>query len=144
VIIPPGNIKNCVNDAALFMKIRIPGKGASTYTKHIESGVACIAPIALGIRAQDVQSDTLFLSADGRPGSGSRVWKTYPVIHEWGGLCEFIILDEVVLQSSRTSGNPVLQDIVEGAGQYIGLGRFRPRKRGYYGRFVVENFRVNK
>jgi hypothetical protein len=96
----------------------------------------------LGINKSDVQSETLFLPADGKRGSGKRVWKTYPVLHQWSGDVELIILDETVLQTSHRSGNTILQDIVEGAGQFIGLHRFRPRKNGWYGRFVVTNFAV--
>jgi hypothetical protein len=144
VIIPPGAIKNCISEAAKFMNISVPGKGKATYTKHVEAGTACVRPVALGIKAADVESETLFLPADGRRGSGKRVWKTYPLIAEWGGDVEFIVLDETVLQTSRTTNNPVLQDIAEGAGQYIGLGRFRPRNNGFYGRFIVDNFTLYK
>jgi hypothetical protein len=144
VFIPPGAIKNCVAEAAKFMNISVPGKGKSTYTKHVEAGTACVRPVALGIRADDVDNENLFLPADGKRGSGTRVWKTYPIIREWGGEVEIIVLDETVLQTSRATQNPVLQDIVEGAGQYIGLGRFRPRNNGYYGRFTVENFTLHK
>src|ERR1700745_1115199 len=142
VFIPPGAIKNCVSEAALFMSILIPGKGKSTYTKHVEAGVACIRPVMLGINKSDVKSETLFLPADGKRGSGKRGCKTSPGWHQWSGDVELIILDETVLQTSHRSGNTILQDIVEGAGQFIGLHRFRPRKNGWYGRFVVTNFAV--
>jgi hypothetical protein len=144
VFIPPGAIKNCISEAALFMSIAIPGKGKATYTKHVEAGVACIKPVMLGIRAQDVASETLFLPADGKRGSGKRVWKTYPRIDTWSGEVELIVLDETVLQTSHRSGNPILQDIVEGGGQYIGLHRFRPRKNGWYGRFTIRDFSVQQ
>src|SRR5262245_27128828 len=70
VIIPPGGVKNCLSEAAKFMSISIPGRGKSTYTKNVEAGVACIQPVELGIKATDVQSETLFLPADGKRGSG--------------------------------------------------------------------------
>jgi hypothetical protein len=144
VYIGPDAIKNCVSESAKFLNISIPGKGKNTYTKHVEAGVACIKPIMLGIKAKNVQSETLFLPADGRRGSGKRVWKTYPVMYEWSGVVELVILDETVLQTSARSGNTVLQDVVEGAGQYIGLGRFRPRNNGHYGRFKIEDFEVGE
>jgi hypothetical protein len=37
VFIPPMMIKNAISNAAKYLSIRIPGKGKSTYTKHIES-----------------------------------------------------------------------------------------------------------
>src|SRR5437773_10597348 len=115
------------------MNITVPGKAKATYTNHCEAGTACVQPVALGIMAADVESETLFLPADGRRGSGKRVWKTYPIIQEWGGHVEIIVLDETVLHTSRTTNNPVLQDIVEGAGQYIGLAvccKSSPDRRG--------------
>jgi len=142
VFIPPGAIKNCLSEAALFMSIPVPGKGKATYTKHVEAGVACIKPVSIGVRATDVQPETLFQPADGKRGSGKRVWKTYPRIDAWGGLVELVVLDETVLQTSHRSGNTILQDICEGAGQYIGLHRFRPRKNGFYGRFTISDFAV--
>jgi len=143
VFIPPSSIKNCLSEAAKFLSISVPGRGKRTYTSHVEVGVACIRPVVLGIKSTDVQSETLFLPADGRRGSGRRVWKTYPVINEWRGDVELLILDETTLQTSQRSGNSVLQDICEGAGQYIGLGRFRPRNNGWYGRFIVEDFAIS-
>jgi hypothetical protein len=144
VFIPPGALKNSIAEAAKFMAIKIPGAGNATYTKHVEAGVACIKPIGLGIKAKEVKPETLFLPSDGKRGSGSRVWKTLPFIPEWSGDVELIVLDETVLQTSQRSGNPVLQDIIEACGQYIGLGRFRPRNNGWYGRFTVENFEVRR
>jgi hypothetical protein len=144
VIIPPSGIKNMTSEAAKYLNIGIPGRGKATYTKNVEAGVACIKPVELGIKATDVQSETLFLPADGKRGSGKRVWKTYPIIYEWGGDVELIVLDEIVLQTSRATDNPVLQDICEGGGQYKGLGRFRPANNGWYGRFMIENFKVHK
>ena len=55
----------------------------------------------------------------------------------WGGIVEVIVLDETVLQTSKTTGLTILEDVCRGAGQFIGLGRFRPRNNGFYGRFDV-------
>jgi hypothetical protein len=143
VFIPPSAIKNCLSEGAKFMNIGVPGKGKATYTKHFEAGLAVIKPISLGILAKDVESETLFLPADGRRGSGKRVWKTYPVLPSWEGKVEVIVLDETCLHTSQRTGNTILQDVCEGSGQYIGLGRFRPRNNGHYGRFVIKDFVVN-
>lgn len=145
VIIPPGAIKNCLSESAKFMNISVPGRGKSTYTKHIEAGIAVMTPIQLGIKLEDVQQETLFLPADGRRGSGKRVWKTYPFVFPWKGIVEVIVLDETVLHTSqRDKSKSVLQEIVEGSGQYIGIGRFRPRQNGYYGRFGIDDFEVGE
>lgn len=145
VFIPNSAIKNCIAESAKFMDIKIPGKGRQTFTKHVEAGVMCLLPVSLGIRADAVEDEVLFLSPTGKRGAGgTRVWKHYPIIREWKGDAELIVLDETVLQTSERTGRSVLEDIVEGAGQYIGLGRFRPRNNGYYGRFAIENFKVHR
>ena len=79
--------------------------------------------------------------ADGRRGSGKRVWKYYPTMDAWGGEVEVIVLDETVLQTSRTTGATILEDVCRGAGQFIGLGRFRTRNNGFYGRFDIIEFK---
>ena len=43
----------------------------------------------------------------------------------------FYILDETVTED-------VFKNILEQAGAFIGIGRFRPRNNGFYGRFKVE------
>ena len=129
--IPPMNFKNCIAEAAKYKSIQIPGKGKSTYTKHFEAGILCKEILSLGINVKDVPGERLFVPASGKRGDGKRVWKTFPVFHEWGGVVEFLILDEVIYQET------FLLHLVD-AGQFIGIGRFRPRNNGFYGRFSVE------
>jgi hypothetical protein len=147
VYIPPNGFKNCLSEAAKFLSIGIPGRGKSTYTKHIESGVQIAKPIVLfdadgkPIRGKDVPCERLFLPSDGRRGSGKRIWKYYPMIAPpWSGIVQIIILDDTVLQTSRVTSLTILEDIIDGAGKYIGLGRFRPRQNGFYGRFDLKSF----
>lgn len=131
VIIPPMAIKNALSEAAKFMSISIPGKGKATYTKHFEAGVTVASPIELGLTADDIEGEWLFLNSDGKRGGGTRVWKCYPLIREWEGVAEIFILDDIITRD-------VFLQVLEGAGMFIGLGRFRPRNNGFYGRFAVE------
>lgn len=138
VFIPPNSLKNCLSESAKFMSISVPGKGKATYTKNFEAGVLVTQPAMLGIKKDAVNMEALFLPSDGRRGGPKRIMKYYPVIPEWETEAEFIILDETVLQSSaKDKTRTVFQEVIEGAGKFIGLGRFRPRNNGYYGRFDV-------
>ena len=132
VYIPPSAFKNIMSEAAKFKPRQIPGQGKATYTKHIEAGVMVTELIFLGIKLDEVGRDDLFLPADGKRGSGKRVWKTYPRIDSWEAEVPFLILDEMVTKS-------VFEATLEEAGSYIGLGRFRPRNNGFYGRFKVKS-----
>lgn len=130
VFIPPMAWKNALSEAAKYNPRQIKGQGKATYTKNIEAGVLVMTQVELPIKAEDVPGEWYFVPADGRRGSGKRVHKCFPVIREWGGVVEFHILDEKLTPEIFTS---TLTD----AGQFIGIGRFRPRNNGYYGRFEV-------
>lgn len=132
VFIPPMAFKNCVSEIAKYLSIQIPGKGKTTYTKHIEAGVLVTDPLVLPIKASDVKGEWLFVPADGKRNGGSRVDKCFPVIPSWEGDVTFHILDETVTED-------IFRQFITQAGAFIGIGRFRPRKNGYYGRFQLVN-----
>ena len=130
VFIPPMAFKNSLSEAAKFLSIQIKGRGKATYTKHFEAGVLVMEPLRLPVKKADVQGEWLFLPSDGKRGGGKRVWKCYPVIPEWSGNVTFHVLDETITP-------PVFEEHLRQCGQFIGLGRFRPRNNGFYGRFEV-------
>ena len=131
VYIPPMAFKNCLSECAKYLSIQIPGKGKATYTKHIEAGVLVMDTLPLGIHKDDVEGECLFVPSDGKRGGGKRVSKWFPVIPEWSGDVTFYVLDETITEE-------VFKYHIEEAGKFIGVGRFRPRNNGYYGRFEVE------
>lgn len=131
VFIPPMAFKNCLSEVARFMGKQIPGKGKSTYTKHFEAGVLVMEPLVLPIKKDEVPRETYFVPADGKRGSGKRVTKHFPVIQKWAGDVTFYVLDETITED-------VFREHLEEAGKFIGIGRFRPRNNGFYGRFAVK------
>lgn len=131
VFIPNFALKNCLSEAAKFMSIQIPGKGKSTYTKHFEAGVMVNDPMMIGVNQDEVESQLMFVPSDGIRGSNKRVEKYFPVIPAWNGKATFYILDEIITEE-------VFLKHIDQAGKFIGLGSFRPRNNGYFGRFNVE------
>jgi hypothetical protein len=133
VFIPPMAVKNCLSEAAKFLSKQIPGKGKATYTKHFEAGIMVMDPVSLGMRADEVKEEALFVPASGRRGDGKRVTRRFPYIPEgWEGDVVIHVVDETVT-------GDVLREHLEEAGKLIGMGRFRPRNNGYYGRFRLVN-----
>ena len=128
--IPPMAFKNCIAEAAKYLSIQIPGKGKSTYTKHFESGLLVVEPLPLGVHKDEVESEWLFVPSDGKPGGGRRVPKCFPLWREWEGNVTYHVFDDTITKS-------VFLDHLQQAGQFIGIGRFRPRNRGFYGRFEI-------
>lgn len=132
IYIPPMSFKNCITEAAKYLSVQIPGKGKATYTKHFEAGVLVMQPMPLPIKKEDVKGEWLFVPTSGKRGDGKRVEKCFPVIHHWEGKVEFLIFDETITEK-------VFTHHLEEAGKFIGIGRFRPRNNGFYGRFSVES-----
>ena len=142
VFMPPMAFKNCLSEAAKFLSIKIPGKGKATYTKHFEAGVLVMEALTLPVKKEDVPGEWLFVPSDGKRGGGSRVEKCFPVIQNWSGNVTFYVLDETLTQSVNVPGSDeevtAFEYHLREAGNFIGVGRFRPRNNGFYGRFKVE------
>lgn len=134
IVIPPMCFKNCLSEAAKFLSIQIPGKGKATYTKHFEAGVLVVDMVDLKIKPSDVSGEWFFVPADGKRGSGKRVMKCFPCIPKWTTSVEFLILDETITED-------IFYKHLEEAGKFIGIGRFRPRNNGFYGRFKIDNIK---
>ncbi len=152
--IVPGALKNCLAEVAKYLSETVPGKGKATFTKHFEAGIICSEPMLLcnasdvkgetvtcpiGIKSDKVAGERVFVPSDGRRGGTTRVWKTFPVIPTWKTKAEFIVVDPMLIDKPEK-----IQEYLEHAGKFIGMGRFRPRNNGYYGRFNIENFKAVK
>jgi len=134
LFIPPMQFKKCLENAAQFISMSIPGMGKSKYTKHFKAGVLVVDALPLPIAKKDVNGSWVFVPSDGRRGGTTRVMKCFPTIHEWEGEVTFHILDGVITES-------VFKTHLEQAGSFIGIGLFRPMNGGYHGRFVVEDLK---
>ena len=128
IFIPPMQFANALKVASKYLSIQIPGKGKSTYTKNFESGVLVREPLMLTVNKADVEGEWVFIPSDGIRGSGSRVWKCFPVIREWKGTVTYYIMDDVITED-------VFRTVFQSSGNLIGIGRFRPRNWGWYGCF---------
>lgn len=130
VIIPGTFLKNALSEVAKYLSMQIPGKGKQTFTKHFEAGVLIIDPIILGIKKEGLICSKVFVPSDGKKGAGKRVWKKFPTLMSWEGSTNFIILDEIITKE-------VLTEHIIQCGRFQGLGTWRPRNGGLYGRFDV-------
>lgn len=137
VIVPPTMIKHCLSDVAKYLQESVPGKGKSTYTRFFEAGVMVTEPMRVmvdgkPIKAKDVPGNTVFVPADGKRGGSKRVYKTFPIIQRWTISPSILVLDPLLVGSPDK-----VEEYLGHAGQFIGIGTFRPRNNGYFGRFKV-------
>ena len=57
--------------------------------------------------------------------------KWFPRIDSWSGDVTFWVLDDIITQD-------VFTKVLTSTGAIVGIGRFRPQSRGFYGRFSVD------
>lgn len=130
IFLPPMGFKLCLAECAKFLGEQIPGKGKATWTKHFEAGVLCMEPLVLPDKKDTVQGEWFNMNSDGKRGSGTRVRRCFPVIPEWKGAVTFYVIDNTITRQ-------VFEHHMSEAGKFIGVGRFRPRNGGFYGRFKL-------
>jgi hypothetical protein len=131
VFIPGSCFANSLMEAVRRLQIKIPGQGNSKYTKNFEAGIMITDGITLPIKAVDVPGERLYVPANGQRGHGKRVYRIFPRIDEWEGKITVYIFDDIITADIFRIG-------IVSAGQLVGVGRFRPANRGFYGRFSVK------
>jgi len=132
VFIPAMAFKKALSEVAKYLSIQIDGKGKSTYTKHFEAGIVIPNRITLPIKVEDVHGEWVYVPSDGRRGGSKRVDKCFPKIEKWKGDLTVHILDDIITAD-------VFEQHLQQAGSFIGIGRWRVRNDGEYGRFKVLN-----
>ena len=136
IFIPPMAFHQVMSEIAQFLGTQIKGRGRSTYTKHYGAGILIPEAPALmkggiAVLKGDFEADWRFMHASGKRGSGTRVWRCYPMIQEWDTVVVFYVLDDTITDE-------IFEFHLNEAGKFIGIGRFRPINKGFYGRFKVD------
>lgn len=131
VVIPAASFKKALESAARLLKERVPGKGQSEYGKHFKVGVMIMENPSIGVKFKDLKCEKIYANADGKSGSGSRVWRRYPLFKEWSCVVRFVILDDTISKE-------VFERHLEEAGRLVGIGRWRGENGGMYGRFLAK------
>ena len=139
VFIPPMAFKWSIEKAAAFLSESIPGKGTSKFTKHFKSGILVTEGLVIppGITRDEVEGWWGFMNSDGRRGSGSRVLRCFPNFVSWHGTVIYHVLDDTITED-------VFCRTLKEAGNFIGIGRFRPENGGFYGRYKVNSVEWQK
>lgn len=130
IIIPAHGMHQAIAAAARYSGKQIPGQGKKTWTAKFTTGIAILDEIDTGLRPEDAQMITISANSDGVRGSGKRVPRRFPIIYSWSATFDVHILDQIITE-------PVFREMLEIAGMFIGIGRFRPEKGGQNGRWKI-------
>jgi hypothetical protein len=132
--IPAASLTQAIAEAAKYSKKQIPGQGKATWTQKFKSGIMIPTPfVDTGIHKDNVGYVDIMCDAQGKTGSAvsSRVPRRFPQVPKWSATFEVWILDPIITED-------VFREMVELAGMFIGIGRWRPvMNGGQNGRFVI-------
>jgi hypothetical protein len=131
VVIPAHGLHQAIAAAAKYSKRQIPGQGKATWTAKFTAGITLLEDPAINVDPATVDAVTISANADGTRGSGKRVPRKFPVIPQWSATFDVVVLDPIITEV-------VFREMLEMAGMFIGIGRFRPEKGGTNGRFRID------
>lgn len=128
-VIPQPNLFRCIIDGGKFFKA-----GRSKITTQNSS----LIPACLSINDAEVVIDSVDpWEVDTRavriPSTGGRILCHRPCFHDWRLAFEMELDTEIIAVK-------LLREIVDCSGKRIGLGDFRPDRKGPFGKFVVTSW----
>lgn len=131
LIVPSPNLLRCIVDGGSFFKA-----GRKQITTKSESMLfSCLDIAASEVAILHNQPWTVDTRAVVIPATKGRILAHRPLFYDWA--LEFTAeLDTSIVQES------LLREIVDAAGKRIGLGDFRPARKGPFGKFRVDSWKV--
>ena len=114
----------------------IKKKGTATWSQNFLCGLSVSRGATIGIKPTDVKFERVYCNADGKRGSGKRVWRTFPVYEEWAAELTIELLDDTIPED-------VFRQVLVAFGLFVGIGRYRPQNGGYLGRFTVKEIKID-
>ncbi len=130
LMIPGANIFACLVSAGKFQKV---GKSKLTTQKSslVPAGIAVEeAECLLGKAKWEVDSRAVV-----NPHTGGRMICHRPVFKKWS-LTFTVQIDESMFTED------VVRQLIHDGGRKLGLGDFRPERRGWFGRFSVSDWKL--
>jgi hypothetical protein len=126
--LPSVYIKNCIVEAS--KQFKIVGKGKATYSKLVASTVD-IEPFYIDLNSGKYE---IFRISAVNPMTKGRMMTERPRFNKWAASFDILLNDEAVPIS-------VINEILEHAGKYVGIGDWRPEKKGMHGKFLISKFK---
>jgi hypothetical protein len=131
--LPAANLLSAIVQAGQFTKV---GR------KQLTTAKSSIVPAAVGLSPPELMFGTRTFEVDSRPvvmaaAGGARVMRHRARLDEWK-LRFDLLLDETMIAPEAA------RQLVDDAGRKIGIGDFRPARRGPFGRFVVTGWKERR
>ena len=137
--VPGYALKRMIETAARYEGERIKGGGMKTKAGKLKCGLQ--VPEAMVITphllVDDVDGLWKMVPSRGKTGGGSRVPRCFPILQNWSGTFEVLLIDEKIKKEW-------VEEAAVRAGIINGLGTWRPQSGGNYGRFTVTDITWNE
>lgn len=127
ICVPSTWIYGCLVESAKSFKI--VGKSKATYSKLVGSTVQ-VFPDMFEVKPQEYEPYTISAV---NPMTKGRMMVTRPKLDKWE-IAFAIVFNEDDIPVE------VMKNIIDNAGNYVGIGDWRPAKKGQFGKFIVEKF----
>jgi len=127
---PSNHIERALIEAG--KKIRVKGQGKATYSKLFGSMIA-IPDMYL---THEIQDWEMFKTLVVIPSTKGRVMRYRPMLKQWKLKFNIDIEDEIDTHA--------VKEALDIAGRYVGIGDWRPEKKGKFGKFHVTSFQEAK
>lgn len=129
IYVPSSQIHGCLINAG--KQLQIVGRGKATYSKLFGAFIL-IEPAAIPITPQEY-------TVDERPVivQRARIIRYRPIWEKWSLKFKIVIMDDDIAPE-------VVKEGLDNGGRYVGIGDFRPDKKGPFGRFQVTEFKEIK
>jgi hypothetical protein len=131
VCLPSVYLKNSISEAS--KQFKIVGKGKSTYSKLVASTIE-IEPFMILLNTNNYE---VFRISAVNPMTRGRMMTERPKFSKWSASFEIVLNDSAIPVS-------VLNEILEHAGKYVGIGDWRPQTKGMFGKFMITSFKIEK
>ncbi len=124
--VPSTYIRNALIEAGKNVKVQ--GKGKATYSKVLGS-MLVVEPGAITIEPGTWEP---FSITAVNPMTKGRMLVVRPMFKQWKLRFTLTVTDDI--------SKDKLAAVLEEAGRYVGIGDWRPAKKGMYGKFIVTKF----
>lgn len=124
---PAVYFRNCLIEAG--KQFKVAGKGKATYSKLLGCSVE-VAPDMIKILPGEYDE---YRVAAVNPMTKGRMMVSRPRFNKWKCVFQIKLLDDALPVS-------VVNEVLEHAGRMVGVGDWRPDKKGTHGKFMVTSF----
>ena len=128
IYVPSTQLEQCLINAG--KELKVVGKGKATFSKLFGSSLY-IEPEALVMKNQDHE---VFRISGVNPNTRGRMMISRPRFNKWVLVFTLVSEDDQIPMD-------VLEEGLHIAGRMVGIGDWRPQKKGRYGKFMVTKFK---